>query len=76
MNEKRRGKLRTAVSMLERASSIISDVLDEEEEVLDNIPENLQGSERYEKIEDTCVNLYDASEDLDSVIENINNAIL
>ena len=62
--------------MLERASSIISDVLDEEEEVLDNIPENLQGSERYEKIEDTCVNLYDASEDLDSVIENINNAIL
>ena len=64
MNNDRREKLKRANGYLELALGIVSGVLDEEESCLDNIPENLQGSERYEKIET-------AVDNLESVIESI-----
>lgn len=49
-------------------------LLKQEEDALDNMPENLQGSERYEKIEAAVDLLNDASECIDSAIERINEA--
>ena len=67
MNNNRRKILKKAVLELDSLYDIISDVLSDEQDCLDNIPENLQGTERYEKMED-CVSL------LDDVISSIDDA--
>lgn len=74
INAKRRKILREASSLLETASVLVASALDEEEDALDNMPENLQGSERYEKMEVAVDLLNDASEGIDAVIEKINEA--
>ena len=51
MNRGRRSSLKEATSLLDRAISLISDARDEEQDCLDNLPENLQNSERYESME-------------------------
>lgn len=51
MNNKRREMLKSAISLLDRVSSIVNSALDQEQDCLDNIPENLQMSEHYENME-------------------------
>ena len=62
----------------------LTDVLCEEEEYRDNIPENLQGSSRYEKADCACDSLdcaisgleyIDAEDNLDYIERTINEAI-
>lgn len=75
MNSKRRSTLlQLAVPLLQRASEYVSQVLDAEENALDNIPENLCGTERYEKIELAIGNLEDAIESIDNAKESIESA--
>lgn len=75
MNKKRRDILyKSAIPLLEQAKSILERVVSDEEDALDNIPENLQESERYEKIEDAVDNLNEAVENIGDAIENIDNA--
>lgn len=76
INNKRRDLLKRASSLLGTASGLVSTALEQEEDALDNMPENLQGSERYEKIEAAVDLLNDASECIDSAIEKINEASL
>ena len=66
--------MKRASALLETASGLVSTALEQEEDSLDNMPENLQGSERYEKIEAAVDLLNDASECIDSAIEKINEA--
>lgn len=66
--------MKRASALLGTASGLVSTALEQEEDVLDNMPENLQGSERYEKIEAAVDLLNDASECIDSAIEKINEA--
>lgn len=66
--------LKRASALLGTASGLVSTALEQEEDALDNMPENLQGSERYEKIEAAVDLLNDASECIDSAIEKINEA--
>lgn len=66
--------LKRASALLETASGLVSTALEQEEDALDNMPENLQGSERYERIESTVDLLNDASESIDSAIEKLNEA--
>lgn len=74
MNDRRRKSLKQALSMLESASQIINMVAEEEQDCLDNMPENLQGSERYEKMEDVVSLLESATEDIDTASERIRDA--
>lgn len=66
--------MKRASALLGTASGLVSTALGQEEDALDNMPENLQGSERYEKIEAAADLLNDASECIDSAIEKINEA--
>ena len=66
--------MKRASALLGTASGLVSTALEQEEDALDNMPENLQGSERYEKIEAAVDLLNDASEYIDSAIEKINDA--
>lgn len=74
MNNKRRDSLKLAVQLLERASGYVSQALDAEQDCLDNMPENLQSSERYEKMEAAIDSLEAAIESIDSAKESIEDA--
>jgi hypothetical protein len=81
MNNKRRQRLEAInasltnlIASLEEEKSKIEDVLDEETECKDNIPENLQGSERYENAEAACDALESAIICIEDAIENIEDA--
>lgn len=71
MDAKRRGRLRDALNMLSSAASIVETVCDKEEDCIDNYPENLQGTERYEKMEDAVDNLNEALEKIGEAKEFI-----
>ena len=74
MNQARRGLLRKAAENLNAASVLVSRALDEEEDCLGNLPDSLQDSERYEKMENAVDALNDASASIDTAIEKINEA--
>ena len=74
MNDKRRKRLSEASALLSRASDIISDVLDEEQDCLDNMPENLQYSDRYENMEAAVDRLNDALSEIDSAENSLSEA--
>ena len=74
MNNKRRGLLQLAIQTLEKASDYISQALEAEQDCLDNIPENLQSSEAYEKMEAAVDNLESAIDSIDNAKESIEAA--
>ena len=52
----------------------LESVKDEEEDYMNNIPENLQGGERYSMAEDACSYLEEAIGNIEEAIENIDEA--
>lgn len=73
MNNARRKAIRNVIKMLkgspvdwECVETELSDVLDEESEAMDNIPENLQDSDRYLVCEESVDYLEDAINSIDS----------
>ena len=71
MNDKRRKNIRQAIEYLNKASLIIDQAHDEESDALDNIPENLQDTDRYSAIEDAVDCLGDAGEAINDAIEKL-----
>ena len=74
MNKARREKLRSVAKQLEACKDIIENLCDEERDCVDNTPENLMGSEKYEKMEDAVDGMEDAAEQLEYAIEHIEDA--
>lgn len=74
MNNKKRQRLYEAGSHLETALFIINEVLSDEQDCLCNIPENLECSEHYEKIENAVDNLEDAVDGIEGVKELLSEA--
>lgn len=59
-------------------NSILEDIealRDEEQESLDNMPENLQGSERYETSEAAVDSLDEAYNTLDEILDNLQSVL-
>lgn len=75
MNAIRRKKLSKINELLTDAYTMLEEVKDEENECFENIPENLQGSERYDKAEEIVGYLEEAYDNLDEVIRSIDEAI-
>lgn len=59
----------TAKEKLEELQTSIESVRDEEQEYMDNMPENLQGSERYTTAEQAVDNLDSAVSSIEELIE-------
>lgn len=59
----------TAKEKLEELQTSIESVRDEEQECMDNMPENLQGSERYERAEEAFNNLDYAASSIEEIID-------
>lgn len=75
MNNPRRKDIAKAIELLEQAQSIIEVAYDEEQCCLDNMPENLQSSERYETMENACECLSESINFIDDAINTCNDAI-
>lgn len=72
MNESKRNALRQAAELLDRASGLIYATMLRETAAMDNVPENLQETERFsamengvEEMEDAIQSIRDAKECLD-----------
>lgn len=75
MNNRRRKRLQQAMVALETVNAAVSAAADEEQDCLDNLPENLQGSEQYEKMENAVSLLQEAVENLDTAFDHIQEAL-
>lgn len=69
MNNTRRAQLRKAIELMNEAQGIIEEMLQEEQEAYDNMPEGLQESERGEAMSD---NIYEMEETYDSLGDLVN----
>ncbi len=71
MNKARRAILTGVCSSLEDLQETISSVRDDEMEAAGNMPESLQGSERYEQMEDTVDALDEAEGILGDLLDKL-----
>lgn len=76
MNKERRKRINAAIArlddiqpMIEEIRSEIEEIKSEEEEYRDNIPENMQSGERYERAEAACDSLEEALSRFDDLEE-------
>lgn len=75
MNAQRRNKVKVIISALNDLQSQIAVIQDEEEEAYDNLPENLQFSERATAMEESLGNLDFAYGEIDDIIGYLESAI-
>ncbi len=75
MNRTRRKCLANLSELLEELRISVETLRDEEQEYMDNMPENLQGSERYEVAEAAISNLDDAMDSIGDAISSIEEAM-
>ena len=78
MNNARRKEVRYIVEQIYKTLEMVDiircrleDVAADEGEALDNIPENLQGSERYEKAETALEALNDGYDVVDEIFDDL-----
>ena len=74
MNKERRRQLELAEHHIDVAYDLIQCAMDDEHDCLDNMPENLQESERYAKMEDAVDHLSDALESLNDAKDELSAA--
>lgn len=75
MNEKRIKRLENAIALIEKAREIVEEVKDEEEFVYDNLPVDLQYSERGLMMQDTIDDLSFIDDDFDNLIDSLNDIV-
>lgn len=75
MNKARRKLLTGALNLLEQAADIVYSAKCDEEDAQNNLPENLQDSERYDLMENAIDKLDDALADINEAKNYIGEAI-
>ena len=75
MNKDRRKKIADVISKFEHVKEMLEDILYEEQDYYDNIPENLLGSERAENSEEAIDVMQEAVENIEEAINNLNEVI-
>lgn len=75
MNKIRRKALQEIFRKLSDLREELETIKDEEDESRENMPENLQGSERYEQSETASGNIDEAMEYLSSACDSIESAM-
>ena len=71
MNDLRRKRLKEAVELIEQSTAVIEEIKDEEQEALENLPENLQESERADNMQECIDSLEEIYEDLETRCEEL-----
>ena len=68
MNDFRRNQLKEVKALLTESCSKLSDIIDGEEDAINSVPENLQGSVRFERMEQNADYLNDALSRIDEAL--------
>lgn len=71
MNNLRRKKIKVEIDSINICIGKLENILSEEEEYLDSVPENLQNSEIYEENCESYDNFEDLLDDLSSTIQEL-----
>ena len=71
MNNQRRKAIEDVVGKITDLVAELESLKDEEEEYRDNIPDNLQGSERYEKADECVDGLTEIIDTIESALEEV-----
>jgi len=74
MNKPRRKQLENLSGRISEIKDELESILSDEEEYRDNMPENLQSSERYETSDNACSEMQDALCSLEEAVSNIDAA--
>jgi hypothetical protein len=75
MNKTRRANLRKVFDLISEARALLEEIVQEEREALDNTPESLQTSERYEQATEDCDTLDERMTDLEDIEEELEDII-
>lgn len=75
MNKRRRTEIEKLIERLADLESDIDGLYSEEEEYRDNMPENLQGSERYEAADSACDALSSARDSIGEAASYLQEAL-
>ena len=75
MNKIRRKEIEAVISRLESIKDDIDNILSDEQDYYDNIPENLQSSERAENSEEAIEILEEVVSNLEDAIDNMGEII-
>lgn len=75
MNKARRVSLRLIVEELDNIKAAIVELRDEETEYRDNMPENMQASEKYDRADEVIGLLHDAEDTINELVDTIEEAI-
>lgn len=75
MNNLRRKRIGKLVDILFNVKESFESIAEDEEEYIDNIPENLQNSSRYEEAEEALYNLNEVVSSLDEVLATLSCVI-
>lgn len=73
MNKQRRTEINKISAEIESIKARLKKVLSDEEFAFDNIPENLQGSTRYEESEEAIDCMNEAIDNLDEAIDQLSD---
>jgi flagellar biosynthesis chaperone FliJ len=74
MNKLRRKQLDEIIEKIQAASEELESIMNDEEEYRDNMPENLQGSEKYETADAACESMQEAIDQLEEAVSSIESA--
>lgn len=75
MNKQRRKEIQRIIDGLISWQDAIEEVLSEEQDYMDNMPENLQSSEKAETAQNAIYCLEEASSNLEELLDNLNGAL-
>lgn len=71
MNNERRSRLRICISKFKESLDALNSIIEDEESVFDNIPENLQYSMRAEEMQDNIDVMNEASSIIEDAISEL-----
>lgn len=71
MNNERRKTIGQVIANLENEKSSIEYEAEAEQEYADNMPENMQGSEKYERAEEVSMELDQIQSEIDDIISRL-----
>lgn len=75
MNKDRRKRIADLREQIDCTKNELEEVMDEEQECRDNLPDNLQDSEKAEKMDDVIGAIEYAIGNLDEAIDNLEEAV-
>lgn len=76
MNKKQKSRVEAIVCHIEDYVADLEAILDELQEAIDNVPENLQGTERYNEMDDNRYSVEEFKEAIENACLDIRDNLL